>query len=65
VGLLERIDRAVGRLNRWFGGAAVASGAQPQNRSVNTIAVKTVLGEIEHGTSAEADEAEDGRPDPD
>jgi hypothetical protein len=50
--LLRRLDQLAGRFNRWFGGAAIAAGAERSGASggppvVDPASVVAALGEIE------------------
>jgi hypothetical protein len=52
VSILGKLDQWAGRFNRWFGGAAVAAGAEHTGASggppvVDPAAVAAVMGEIE------------------
>jgi len=51
LGFLGRIERAVGRVNTWFGATAVASDIEQQGRPnaspLHPIGVVTVVNEIE------------------
>jgi hypothetical protein len=46
LAILARIERAIGRFNRWFAATAVAANVE-QGRSINAMDVKALLGEIE------------------
>ena len=65
VGLLARLERAVGRFNRWFGGAAVATQAEnAAPTQVRTMAATTVADEVEVATSPDAPSAGEAEVEP-
>jgi hypothetical protein len=60
VNVFERIGRAIGRLNRWLGPAAVASSVEntpgvSTGPTVNPAAVTTLLGETERRVEGETE----------
>lgn len=61
--MCRTLNRAIARVNRWLGGAAVASsveaGGQGGGPTVSAVGVQAVLGEIESDTAGEQN-AEDG-----
>jgi hypothetical protein len=55
MGLLQSIDRLVGRFNRWFGGAPAAAQAESPAgpTQVRTMAAANVAEDVEEATSLE------------
>ncbi|HKW72014.1 MAG TPA: hypothetical protein VJQ08_04230 [Candidatus Dormibacteraeota bacterium] len=45
LALLARVERAIGRFNRWFAASAVAANTE-QGRTINAMDVKALQGEI-------------------
>ena len=60
---LRRLDRLVGRFNRWLEPAALASNAETGNPgpgSVDAARITAILGEIERGGASGQDKQESG-----
>ena len=65
MGVLQSIERLVGRFNRWFGGAPAAAQAESPAAptQVRTMAAANVAEDVEEATSPEAaagDQPEEG-----
>jgi hypothetical protein len=55
MGLFESIERAIGRFNRWFGGAPAAAQAESPaaTTQIRAMAATDVAEDVEEATSAQ------------